>query len=131
MGIDIKQLISVRTAALVGSIYFLLLGLINFIATFIYAEIRSLDIITAVVCILPILTRNKTFLMSFGIVTAFISLYLMFAGLVFMADPRVQTSNISFFMGFLLMGSALLSSLLLIFAGISDENLKLNSINKT
>lgn len=126
MGINIKQLISVRTAILVGSIYFLSLGLINFVATFIYAEIRTLDTITLLVCVLPLLIRNKKFLLLFGIVVAFISLYGMFAGLVLIADPRVQTSNISFFMGFVLTGSALLSSLLLIFAGISYENLHPN-----
>lgn len=130
MGPDIKQRISIRTAKLVGSIYFLLLGLINFVATFMYAEVRLLDAITAVVCVLPFLIKKKMFLLLFGIMTAFISLYGMFAGLVFIADPQVQTSKISFLMGFLLTGSALSASLLLILAGISDENLKLSSLNK-
>ena len=107
----------IRIAKLVGSWYFLLLGLVNFIATFIYSEIKWLDSITLAICILPLLINKKIFLLIFGIVAAFISFYLFLACLAFSLNPEVQTSQISFFMGFLLTGSALFSSLLLIFVG--------------
>ena len=127
---NLEQHISVKTARILGSVYFFLLGLINFVATFIYAEIRLLDLITVVVCALPFLMRKKMFLLVFGIVAACISVYGTVGGLVFLRNPQVHTSKIAFFMGFLLTGSAFLSSLLLIFAGSSDENLNPGSLSK-
>ena len=130
MSRNIPQRFNARTAKLVGSSYFLLLGLTNLVATFIFAEIRMLDTITLVVCILPFLINRKLFHLLFGIITALIAIYLTIAGLTFMINPAVHTSTISFLMGFLLTGSALLASLLLIFSGSSDGDLKLYALNK-
>ncbi|MBE7169003.1 MAG: hypothetical protein INR73_00335 [Williamsia sp.] len=122
----IEQRISAKAAKLVGSVYFLLLGLTNFVATFIYAEVKPLDSLTAVICALPFLIRKKMLLLVFGAVAAIISAYGAFACLIFSVNPQVQTSKIAFLMGFLLTGSALVSSLLLIIAGTSNENVKPN-----
>ncbi|MEO6915819.1 MAG: hypothetical protein ABI151_09365 [Chitinophagaceae bacterium] len=116
-----RKSISIKTATLIGTIYFLLLGLINLVATFIYAEVRSLDLIITVVCFLPLLVPKTMFLLVFGIVAALISAYLILAAMSFSLDQKVQTSKISVLMGFLLLGSALLASLLLIFSANSSE----------
>lgn len=113
--------LSLKTARMIGSFYFLLLGVINLVATSIFAEIHALDLITAAICTLPVLINNKMFLTMFGLVAGLISFYLFFAGLSFSLEPNTQTSKVAFAMGFLFIGSAFAASVLLIYSGKAER----------
>jgi hypothetical protein len=110
------KFINSQRAKFIGSIYFLLLGLINFVATFLNSEVRSIDTITLLACILPLAIGKKWFLFLFGVLGVFISTYVIIGGLVVTLRGPVQTSGISLVMGCLFIVSMLLVSLLLIYA---------------
>jgi hypothetical protein len=108
-----------KTAKLVGSIYFLGLGLINFCATYYYAKIHLLDFIILSFGFLPLLINHRIFLLLFGLLAGFISLYMGFACLTFNLNPEIHTSQTSYNMGYLLAVTSFLSSLLLVYVGLN------------
>ena len=108
-----------KAAKLVGSMYFLMLGLINFCATLFYSSIYLIDFIILLFGFLPLLVNRRLFFLSFGLLASFISLYMGFACLTFNINPEIHTSQASYNMGYLLAVSSFLSSLLLVYVGLN------------
>jgi hypothetical protein len=109
----------IKTAKLVGSMYFIALGLINFCATFYYAKINLIDFIILSFGVLPLLINHRLFFLIFGLLAGFISLYMGFACLTFNLNPEIPTSQTSYNMGYLLAVTSFLSSLLLVYVGFN------------
>ncbi|MEJ7691708.1 hypothetical protein [Daejeonella sp.] len=114
-----------KRAKLIGSVYFLLLGLINFGATLYFSNIYVIDYAILLLGCLPILINRKPFYLGFGIVAGLISLYMAFAGLIFNFNPEIKTSQVAFNMGYLLAFSILFSSILLVYVGSGSIYTKL------
>lgn len=114
-----------KTAKLIGAIYFLLLGLVNFGATWIFAEINNLDVVILAIACLPLIVNKDYFSFSFGSLTAFIAFFLGYACFTFNVDPNISTSAFSFFMGYLLSVSMFAASFLLIYGAsqVFTENI--------
>lgn len=104
-----------KTAKLIGAMYFLLLGLVNFGATWMFAQINNLDIVILAIACLPIIINKDYIYISFGALSTFIAFFLGYACFKFNVDPNVSTSAVSFFMGYLLITSMLVASFLLIY----------------
>lgn len=104
-----------KTAKQIGAIYFMFLGLVNFGATLILAEINSLDVVILALACLPLVVDKNYFYFSFGVLAAVLALFLGFACLTF--NPTIGTSAFSYFMGYLLCISLLVASFLLIYGG--------------
>jgi hypothetical protein len=104
-----------------GSLYFILLGITNMVATMLLSDLHTVDfIILAVTCIPVIINSNVVYLL-FGIMGAFISLYMGIAGLAFNVNPAVvHTSQLDFVMGYLLAISCFIASSLWIYAAVND-----------
>ena len=113
-----KEERKLKTAKLVGSLYFLGLGLINFSATIFYSKIYLIDFIILSFGFLPLLVNRKLFFLIFGLLAGFISLYIGFACLSFNLNPEIHTSQTSYNMGYLLAVTSFLSSLLLVYVGL-------------
>lgn len=113
-------------AKLIGSMYFLLLGLVNFGATWAFAEINNLDIVILAIVCLPLIVNKDYFYFSFGVLAGLIAFFLGFACLTFNLDPTIGTSAFSYFMGYLLSVSMLAASFLLIYGG--SQTLTVNVI---
>jgi hypothetical protein len=62
------------------------------------------------------------FLLFFGLIASFASLYTMYACLSFLLNPKVLTSGYDFLMGFVLAFSALAASLALIYVSIQGPS---------
>jgi putative exporter of polyketide antibiotics len=111
-----------KAAKLVGALYFLGLGLINFCATFFYSQIHLLDVIILSFGFLPLVIKHRSFSLIFGLFAGFISLYLGFACFTFNLNPQIHTSQTAYNMGYLLSVTAFLSSLLLIYVGLNSTS---------
>ncbi len=116
-----------KVAKLIGAIYFLILGVLNFGATLIFAEIRILDIVILALACLPLLINRNYFYFSFGILAAIIALFLGYACLTFNLDPAIGTSGFSYFMGYLLSASLLVASFLLVYGGSQSHMVNVTS----
>ena len=119
-----KQNIKIKRLRLFGSLFFALAGIVNFVASSIYVGIQTLDIVILIVSILPLLIRKKMFLLIFGLFACFISLYMGYACLTFSLNPKIQTSDLDFFMGFSLSFFLLIASLALIYVGLPFSDKK-------
>ena len=111
-----------KWAKLTGSVYFLLFGAINFAATVYYTEVYMLDYTILLLSCLPMLINRRSLYLGFGIIAAFISVYMAFAGFIFNLDPAIKTSQFAYNMGYLLVLSMLVSSSLLVYVGVDRVN---------
>lgn len=105
-----------KLAQLIGSMYFLILGVVNFIATLLFAAIYPIDIVILILCYLPIIINNNLFLAIFGGIGILVAFVIGFACLAFNFDPSNSTSQFSLFGGYLLSASLFFASFLLIYA---------------
>ncbi len=115
-----------KWAKLSGSLYFLLLGVINFGATLYYSNIFAIDYTILLLGCLPILINRRSFFLVFGIFGSLISLYMAFAALIFNFNPEIKTSQLAFNMGYLLATSILFSSVLLVYVGLRVVGTKIS-----
>ena len=106
-----------KLAKLLGCLYFLLLGLINFGATPYYSSIHAIDFTILLLGCLPIIVNRKEFNLFYGIIAALISLYMFVAALNFNLSPEIKTTQLAFNMGYLLQFSMIICSCLLVFTG--------------
>lgn len=109
-----------RLAKRLGVFYFLLLGIVNFCCTLIFANVHAIDVYILALCCLPLLIRNKYFSATYGIVVGVLAFVMGYACLTFNLDLGIPTSQISYVMGYLLSASMLFASFLLVYGNSSS-----------
>ena len=110
-----------KNAWLIGSVYFVLLGVINFSATLWNGKLGTLDLLILLMFVLPLLINKKTFSLLFGIIAGLISLYMGFAAFMFNLTPNIETSQTAFIMGYLFIAATLSACILLLYSSGSSS----------
>ena len=115
----------INRARIIASFYFILLGLINFLATALSNyEFNLRDSIVLLVVIAPALINNKSVYLIFGVLGALISLYIGIACLILNIQAYPTTNQFSFLMGYVLAISAFIASSLYIYSGLDHSKLE-------
>lgn len=114
----ILKLSELRKAKLIGSSYFIIVGLFSFIHTLIYTNDYWLrDLIILTILSLPLIINKRLFYLGFGLVSA-PTLLIMLILFVFLQNPiKADTSPAVFFFGCLIFALGFLASLTLIHVG--------------
>jgi hypothetical protein len=105
----------VNRVKFIGISYFILLSVVNFVATMLNGQLRALDFIIIFLAFTPLILNNKIVNFGFGILGVVISLYIGFACFMMNFLPNTNTSQFSFNMGYILSISSLIASSLLIY----------------
>jgi len=115
----------VKKMGFFGAIYFVALGLLNFIISGLVSKIGAIDFIILGIALIPILLRHKNLYLVFGVSAALLSLYIAFACFTMNLQPGNLTTPFSFLLGYLLAITSFGASSLLIYAGL-DHGKSLN-----
>jgi len=113
-----------RKPKLIGSLYFIMLALVNLACTLLYGKLSWLDVVLLAVTCLPLLINKKMFYFFYGLLNCLV--WLIIGILVFsnhMEAIRLQMHMPAkfIFAGYGLTVVGLFASLLLVYAGINSD----------
>lgn len=109
---------NLQKAKLIGSFYFIIVGLFSFIHTLLYTnEYWLRDLIILIILSLPLIVNKRLFYLGYGLVAA-PTLLIMLILFIFLQSPlKTDITPPVFFFGFLFFTLGFLASLLLINVG--------------
>ncbi len=117
--------ISPKTLKWIAITYFVLLGVVNLVATWINTQaLWAIDYVILLGALLPLVLNSVWFHTAYGILGITISLVIGLVCLSFNLNPEaVHTSQAEFAAGYLLAGVTFACSLALVYAAVSERKI--------